>query len=121
MCPSFQDVTRLDSVSRSLGPLPALAGALPGRGHNQGPPLVESQWHLAAWRLAHKQAWENPPIEVIRRRLTRAQAPGMTYRERKSVVEGKRGSERVSLGGRRISKKNTKTSEQHKHKSRTSY
>lgn len=71
----------MDSVSRSLGPLPARAGALPGRGHNQGPPLVESQWHLAAWRLAHKQAWENPPIEVIRRRLKRAQALGMTYRQ----------------------------------------
>jgi hypothetical protein len=68
---------RLDSVSSER-----LAGLAVARiGHNEGPPLVESQWHLAAWRLAHKKAWENPPIEVVRRRLKRAQALGMSYRE----------------------------------------
>jgi len=55
--------------------------APPGIGHNEGPPLVESQWHLAAWRFAHKKAWDNPPVEVVRRRLKRAQALGMTYRQ----------------------------------------
>jgi len=68
---------RLDSVSSER-----FAGRAAARiGHNEGPPLVESQWHLAAWRFAHKKAWENPPIEVVRRRLKRAQALGMTYRE----------------------------------------
>lgn len=42
---------------------------------------MESQWHLAAWRMAHAQAWDNPPVEVIRRRLKRARALGMTYRQ----------------------------------------
>ena len=43
-----------------------------GIGHNEGPPLVESQWHLVAWRMAVEEAWKNPPIEVVRRRLRRA-------------------------------------------------
>ncbi len=58
--------------------------ARPGRagiGHNEGPPLVESLWHLFAWRQAHKEAWRSPPVEVVRRRLKRAQALGMTYRQ----------------------------------------
>jgi hypothetical protein len=71
----------LDSLPRRNAPPPAPAGPSVGLGHNQGPPLVESQWHLAAWRMAHKKAWENPPIEVIRRRLKRAQALGVTYRQ----------------------------------------
>lgn len=52
-----------------------------GIGHNQGPSLAQSQWHLAAWRLACRKAWQNPPVEVVRRRLKRAQALGMSYRE----------------------------------------
>lgn len=67
----------LDSLSRSDTPPSASARI----GHNQGPPLVESQWHLVAWRMACREAWDNPPIEVIRRRLKRAQALGMTYRQ----------------------------------------
>lgn len=67
----------MDSLIRS----PAAASPPAGIGHNDGPPLVESLWHLAAWRMAHKKAWENPPIEVIRRRLKRAEALGMTYRQ----------------------------------------
>jgi hypothetical protein len=71
----------LDSLPRRNRP-PTVPGARPvGLGHNQGPPLVESTWHLAAWRMACREAWENPPIEVIRRRLKRAQALGMTYRQ----------------------------------------
>lgn len=67
----------MDAVAWENAPGPAQARI----GHNEGPPLVESQWHLAAWRMAHKKAWESPPIEVVRRRLKRAQALGMTYRE----------------------------------------
>ena len=67
----------MDSIPRRNTPPPASIGL----GHNQGPPLVESRWHLTAWRMAHKKAWENPPLEVIRRRLKRAQALGMTYRQ----------------------------------------
>lgn len=68
---------RLDGLTRENPAPPPRAGL----GHNQGPPLVESAWHLAAWRIAHAEAWKTPPIEVLRRRLKRAQALGMTYRE----------------------------------------
>lgn len=68
---------RLDGLTRGTPAPPPRAGL----GHNQGPPLVESTWHLAAWRRAHEEAWKPPPVEVIRRRLKRAQALGMTYRE----------------------------------------
>ena len=71
------DAACLDSLLRATVPLPATAGL----GHNQGPPLVESQWHLAAWRHAHRKAWKTPPLEIVRRRLKRAQALGMTYRQ----------------------------------------
>lgn len=71
----------MDSLPRRNRQPPAPATRPVGLGHNQGPPLVESAWHLAAWRMACREAWENPPIEVIRRRLKRAQALGMTYRQ----------------------------------------
>ncbi len=70
----------MDAVAWENAPGPAQE-LRAGIGHNEGPPLVESQWHLAAWRIAHKKAWESPPIEVVRRRLKRAQALGMTYRD----------------------------------------
>ncbi|GAB4370889.1 MAG: hypothetical protein Kow00114_31430 [Kiloniellaceae bacterium] len=66
----------MDAVLPAAAAGPALAGI----GHNEGPPLVESQGHLAAWRRAHKQAWKTPPLEIVRRRLKRAQAAGMSYR-----------------------------------------
>jgi hypothetical protein len=56
-------------------------------GHNGGPPLdpVEDpgavSWRLWCWRRAHKSAWKTPPREIALRRLARAAALGMTYRE----------------------------------------
>lgn len=53
-------------------------------GHNGGPPLEEpdpnASWRLWCWRRARKKAWSAPP-EVALRRLARAEALGMTYRE----------------------------------------
>jgi hypothetical protein len=31
--------------------------------------------------MAHAEAWKTPPLEVVRRRLKRARALGMAYRE----------------------------------------
>jgi hypothetical protein len=53
-------------------------------GHNQGPPLEEPprdrlvQHH---WRRAHAEAWKNPPLAILRFRVARAEAAGVTYRE----------------------------------------
>jgi hypothetical protein len=52
-------------------------------GHNGGPPLEEplSSWSGHVWRRAHKRAWKTPPREIALRRLARAEALGMSYRE----------------------------------------
>ena len=54
-------------------------------GDNGGPPLEEpdegASWRLWCWRRAHKRAWRTPPREIALRRLARADALGMTYRE----------------------------------------
>ena len=62
-----------------------MADETPARpGHNGGPSLAppdpDAAWRLWCWRRAHKRAWSAPP-EVALRRLARAQALGMTYRE----------------------------------------
>jgi hypothetical protein len=53
-------------------------------GHNGGPPLepdIDSGWRMFCWRKAHKAVWKTPPREIALRRLARAQALGMSYRE----------------------------------------
>jgi hypothetical protein len=52
-------------------------------GHNQGPPLEEPadafvRWR---WRKAHREAWKNPSMSVLKLRVARAEAAGVTYRE----------------------------------------
>jgi hypothetical protein len=58
----------------------------PSIGHNGGPPLdpprdEHESWRSFCWRRAHKKAWKTPPREIALRRLARAEAVGMTYRE----------------------------------------
>jgi hypothetical protein len=60
----------------------------PRLGDNGGPPLdpdppldPEAGWRLFCWRKAHRSAWKTPPREIALRRLQRAEALGMTYRE----------------------------------------
>jgi len=56
----------------------------PGIGHNGGPPLEEPgalSWRRFAWRRAHRAAWRDPPREVLLRRVERARALGMSYRD----------------------------------------
>ncbi|WP_299400364.1 hypothetical protein [Pelagibius sp.] len=67
----------MDSLTRREGlKLPDI-----GIGHNAGPPMVQSGWHLYAWKRARKAAWKAPPIEVVRRRAKRARELGMTYKQ----------------------------------------
>ncbi len=66
--------------------LPRTRMAEPGLGHNLGPPLDPpddpgASWRLYCWRRAHKKAWRTPPREIALRRLGRADALGMSYRE----------------------------------------
>ncbi len=61
--------------------------AIPGIGHNGGPPLEPEEdpsavsWRGWCWRRAHKRAWKTPPREIALRRLARAEELGITYRE----------------------------------------
>jgi hypothetical protein len=32
------------------------------------------------WRKAHKEAWKNPPLSILRLRVARAEAAGVSYR-----------------------------------------
>ena len=54
------------------------------RNHNQGPPLEEPladafvRWR---WRKAHREAWKNPPLSILKLRVARAEAAGVSYRE----------------------------------------
>jgi hypothetical protein len=53
-------------------------------GHNGGPPLEDDpqeSWRLWCWKRAHRRAWKTPPRDIALRRLERAAALGMTYRE----------------------------------------
>lgn len=56
--------------------------------HNGGPPLgpePDLSWPGFIWRRAHRRAWRRawrtPPREIALRRLARAEALGMTYRD----------------------------------------
>jgi hypothetical protein len=53
-------------------------------GHNGGPPLEEERASLFvryAWKRAHAEAWRNPPLAILRFRVARAEAAGVTYEE----------------------------------------
>jgi hypothetical protein len=54
-------------------------------GHNAGPPLDDADpatsWNHHCWKRAHKRAWKTPPREIALRRLARAEALGMSYRD----------------------------------------
>jgi len=54
-------------------------------GHNQGPPLegepVNDAFVHYRWRRAHAEAWKNPPLSILKFRVERAEAAGVTYRE----------------------------------------
>jgi hypothetical protein len=52
-------------------------------GHNQGPPLEETadafvRWR---WRKVHQEAWKNPPLSILKLRIARAEAAGVSYHE----------------------------------------
>ena len=58
---------------------------LPARiGHNNGPPLEEEEndaFVRYRWRKAHAEAWKTPSMAILKFRVARAEAAGVTYRE----------------------------------------
>jgi len=57
----------------------------PWIGHNGGPLPDDldpnGSWRLFCWKNAHAEAWKTPPREVALRRLARAEALGISYRD----------------------------------------
>jgi hypothetical protein len=63
------------------------ADLAPQLGHNGGPELEDDdptgrllfvKW---AWTRAHDEAWKTPPLDILRFRVARAEAAGLSYRE----------------------------------------
>lgn len=74
---------------RARRPPEIIAWGLPetpaaGIGHNNGPPLdepVNDAFVRYRWRKAHREAWKNPSMSILRFRVARAEAAGVTYEE----------------------------------------
>ncbi len=63
--------------------------APPRIGHNLGPPLDAGfAWRVHCWRRAKREIAPRPPIEVVRRRVRRAQQLGLDYPQYASILLG---------------------------------
>ena len=62
---------------------------LAGIGHNQGPPLDGAKsWRTFAWKKARKQLMPRLPLEIVKRRVLRAQQLGLEYPQYASILLG---------------------------------
>ena len=53
-------------------------------GHNNGPPLedaINDAYVHYKWRKAHAAAWKTPSMSVLKFRVARAEAAGVSYRD----------------------------------------
>ena len=71
-------------------PLTAFRGErLAGIGHNEGPPMDAGQsWRAFAWKKARKQLIPRLPLEIVKRRVLRAQQLGLDYPQYASILLG---------------------------------
>jgi hypothetical protein len=64
-------------------------GGLPKLGHNGGPPIADEPgylWRTYRWTKAHAEAWKTPSLSIVKFRLARAAAAGVTYEEYVSAL-----------------------------------
>ncbi|MBV1693554.1 MAG: hypothetical protein KGP27_03745 [Hyphomicrobiales bacterium] len=56
-----------------------------GIGHNNGPPIEDEApgylWRRYRWKKAHAEAWRNPSMAILKFRVARAEAAGVSYEE----------------------------------------
>lgn len=68
---------------RTKPPAEIMAWGLPAPiGHNNGPPLDEPKvcgYIRYKWKKAHAEAWKTPSMSILRFRLARAEAAGVSY------------------------------------------
>jgi hypothetical protein len=91
-----RDIARLRRLQGGMKPpdlildwglTPSQAKAAPAPvGHNGGPILQDQPIEEPAdlyvrhlWTAAHRAVWKNPPMDILRFRLARAEAAGVTY------------------------------------------
>lgn len=71
-------------------PPPEIIGwGLNAIGHNGGPPLDEQVNNLFVryrWKKAHAEAWKNPSLSILKFRMSRAEAAGVSYHEYMSTL-----------------------------------
>lgn len=71
--------------TRLKPPAKIMSWGLPAAiGHNNGPPLedeVSDAFVRYRWRKVHAEAWKNPSLSILRFRVTRAEAAGVSYHE----------------------------------------
>ena len=68
---------------RNWGLTAAPSTSTPSIGHNNGPPLeeeVNDAFVRYRWKKAHAEAWKNPSLAILKFRVARAEAAGVTYR-----------------------------------------
>ena len=55
----------------------------PAIGHNGGPPIEQpvDLYVRHLWTAAHRAAWKTPPMDILRFRLARAEAAGVSYHD----------------------------------------
>lgn len=89
--PSMGDRTDRSRLSGGMGrpwlqlrrPPEIMTWGLPARiGHNNGPPLEEPPPDIYVrykWRQAHAAAWKTPSMSILKFRVARAEAAGVSY------------------------------------------
>lgn len=54
-------------------------------GHNNGPPLDDDApgyvWRRYRWAKVHAEVWKTPPLGILKFRMARAEAAGLSYRD----------------------------------------
>ncbi len=54
-------------------------------GHNNGPPLEDDApgyiWRRYRWKTVHAEVWKTPPMPILKFRIARAEAAGLSYRD----------------------------------------
>ena len=78
---------RLKRYGSAIPPEPILTwgiGDVSTLGHNGGPPLDEEPgylWRKYRWTEAYKEAWKTPSMAVLKFRVARAEAAGLSYHD----------------------------------------
>ena len=78
----WKDAQRAPEWKKVAGSCVASIGVAAAIGHNNGPPIEDEPndaFVRYRWKKAHAEAWKNPSLSILRFRVARAEAAGVTY------------------------------------------